>query len=167
MFNVPHSRKSIEKRLNQNYQKINYNRFRWWRWYQDKNTPLGYKADFRDKIFNGDFEPSCYQLQAWLCEHMLNDLQIEYDGDLDHTSEKVRLLKARRKRLLEDYEKDENGKIESLWTHFVKHFNISKEEVIQEALECRGEIIDLYYIVEDKYRKNLITSKRGRPKIYA
>ena len=167
MFKVPLSRDFIEKRLDTRYQKINYNKFRWWRWYQDKNSPLGYKADFRDKIFNGDFDPSCYQLQAWLCEHMLNDLQKEHKGELDYSSEKVRLLKARRKRLLEDYEKDENSKIESLWSHFIKYFNISKEEVIQEALECRGEIIDLYYIIEDKYRKKLITSKRGRPKTYA
>ena len=75
-------------------------------------------------------------------------------------------MKARRKRLLEDYEKDEEGKIESLWNHFTKHFDIDKKEVIQEALECRGEIIDLYYIIEDKYRKQFKVSRRGRPKKY-
>lgn len=167
MFNVPFKKSFIEKRLNNNYQKINYNKFRWWRWYQDKNTPLPYKADFRDKIFNGDFSPSCYQLQAWLCEHILNDLQQNSsDGQLDHTSNEVQLMKARRKRLLEDYEKDEEGKIESLWNHFTRNFDISKEEVIQEALECRGEIIDLYYIIEDKYRKQIKVSRRGRPKKY-
>tara|TARA_Y100000356_G_C11144948_1_gene227429 strand:+ start:162 stop:668 length:507 start_codon:yes stop_codon:yes gene_type:complete len=167
MFKVPFKRSFIEKRLNKNYQKINYNKFRWWRWYQDRNTPLPTKADFRDKIFNGDFDPSCYQLQAWLCEHMLNDMEIESpDGELDHSRSDVQLMKARRKRLLEDYEKDEEGKIESLWNHFTKHFDIDKKEVIQEALECRGEIIDLYYIIEDKYRKQFKVSRRGRPKKY-
>jgi|TARA_B100000768_G_scaffold43912_1_gene42695 hypothetical protein len=168
MFSVPHSKNKIKKHLNQNYQQINYNRFMWWRWYQDKNKPLGYKADFRDKIFNGDFDPSCYMWQVYLCEHMLNDLQEEAsDGQLDHTSEKVRLLKARRKRLQEDHEKDENGKLDSLWTHFQKHFDITKKQAEEEAIKCRGEIIDLYYIIEDKYRKQIKVSRRGRPKKYA
>ena len=54
MFQVPHSKKFIEKSLNKNYRKINYNQFRWWRWYDSNNKPLPTKADFRDKIFNGD-----------------------------------------------------------------------------------------------------------------
>ncbi len=45
MFNVPVGKKKIEKHLKQNYQQINYNKFRWWRWYQDKNTPLPTKEE--------------------------------------------------------------------------------------------------------------------------
>ena len=87
MYNISHKRSTIEQRLRTNYQKINYNRFRWWRWYQDKNSPLPYKSEFRDKIFNGDFDPSGYIWQAMLCEHMLNDMQSKTsDGQLDHTS---------------------------------------------------------------------------------
>ena len=115
MYNISHKRSTIEQRLRTNYQKINYNRFRWWRWYQDKNSPLPYKSEFRDKIFNGDFDPSGYIWQAMLCEHMLNDMQSKTsDGQLDHTSTEVQLMKVRRKKLLEDHEKDENGKLESL-----------------------------------------------------
>ena len=165
MYKISHKRSFIENRLNTKYQKINYNRFRWWRWYQDKNTPLPHKSDFRDKIFNGDFDPSGYIWQAMLCEHMLNDMQqSSSDGQLDHTDNDVQLMKARRKRLLEDHEKDENGKLESLWTHFQKHFNITKQQAQEEALECRGSIIDLYYIIEEKYRKQIKVSRRGRPK---
>ena len=153
MFKVPHSRKHIEKHLNSNYQKINYNKFRWWRWYQDKNSPLPYKSSFRDKILNGDFDPSGYQWQAWLCEHMLNDLLIECDHDYQKYLEKGKLLLARRKRLLEDYEKDENGKLDNLFTHFRKYFKIDRREVEEEALKCCGELIDFYYIIEDKYGK--------------
>tara|TARA_B100000795_G_C22445067_1_gene303456 strand:- start:81 stop:491 length:411 start_codon:yes stop_codon:yes gene_type:complete len=128
----------------------------WWRWYDEKNKPLPNKSDFRDKIFNGDFDLSSYQLQAYLCEHMLDDLQQESsDGELDHTSEKVRMLKARRKRLLEDFEKDERNKLESLYKHFEKSFDITKEEVIEECLECSGKLIDLYYLIEDKYRRKI------------
>jgi hypothetical protein len=164
MFKVPHSRKHIEKHLNSNYQKINYNKFRWWRWYQDKNSPLPYKSSFRDKILNGDFDPSGYQWQAWLCEHMLNDLLIECDHDYQKYLEKGKLLLARRKRLLEDYEKDENGKLDNLFTHFRKYFKIDRREVEEEALKCCGELIDLFYIIKDNYTQKQYISKRGRPR---
>ena len=36
----------------------------------------------------------------------------------------------------------------------------------EEALKCSGKIIDLYYIIEDKYRKQIKVSRRGRPKKY-
>tara|TARA_R110002124_G_scaffold262576_1_gene428708 strand:+ start:128 stop:631 length:504 start_codon:yes stop_codon:yes gene_type:complete len=164
MFNIPHTKLIVEKKLKK-LQPLNYNRFRWWRWYEAKNKPLPYKSDFRDKIFNGDFDHSCYMLQAYLCEHMLNELDEECGNDIAKFNEKGAVLKARRKRLWEDYEKDEFDRLQSLYTHFVKYFNIEKEQVIEEALKCRGELIDLYYIIEEKYPKyNIIRSKRGRPK---
>ena len=98
MFNVAQSRKFVEKDLTK-FQKLNYNQFRWWRWYESKNKPLPNKADFRDKIFNGDFDQGPYQLQAWLCEHMLNEMLDECDGDYQKYLEKSKLLGARRKRL--------------------------------------------------------------------
>ena len=52
MFNVAQSKKFVEKELTK-FQKLNYNQFRWWRWYESRNKPLPNKADFRDKIFNG------------------------------------------------------------------------------------------------------------------
>jgi hypothetical protein len=84
---------------------------------------------------------------------MLNDLLIECDHDYQKYLEKGKLLLARRKRLLEDYEKDENGKLDNLFTHFRKYFKIDRREVEEEALKCCGELIDFYYIIEDKYGK--------------
>tara|TARA_R100001369_G_scaffold12287_1_gene26276 strand:- start:705 stop:1208 length:504 start_codon:yes stop_codon:yes gene_type:complete len=163
MFKVSQPREAIEKKLRK-CQKLNYNVFRWWRWYQAKNTPLPNKADFRDKIFNGDFDPSCYGWQAMLCEHMINDIELECLPDLQKFIENSSMLKRRRKRLWEDYEKDEFNRLDSLYTHFTKNFHIEKEQVIEECLKCSGEIIDLYYIIEDKYIKQFKVSGRGRPK---
>ena len=115
MFQVPHSKKFIEKSLNKNYRKINYNQFRWWRWYDSNNKPLPTKADFRDKIFNGDFDPGPYGLQAQLCEHLLNEMLEECDGDYQKYLEKSKLLSARRKRLWEDHNRDEADKLEGLF----------------------------------------------------
>jgi hypothetical protein len=164
MLSIPLDRKTVEKKL-KSYKPLNYNRFRWWRWYEEKNKPLPYKSNFKDKILNGDYNSSCYIFQAYLCEHMLNDLDKECGGDIAKFNEKGAMLKTRRKKLWEDYEKDEFNRLEALYKQFVKHFKIDKPQVIEECLECSGELIDLYYLIEDKYPKyNIISSKRGRPK---
>jgi len=163
MFEVPHSKKTILRQLSK-AKKINYNRFRWWRWYENKNTPLPSSACFRDKITNGDFDYSCYQWQAYLCELELNVLMEECYPDIQRYNEKSSLLRARRKKLLEDYERDEKDRLESLVGNFKKHFHITREEIEEEALQCTGEIIDLYYQIKMKYKEKWITSKRGRPK---
>lgn len=163
MFKVPIPRKSIEKELNK-LQPLNYNRFRWWRWYEHKNKPLPNKSSFRDKILNGDFEYSCYQWQAYLCEYMLNDLLEESKGDYQKYLENSAVLRARRKRLLEDFENDELSRLDNLYTQFTKNFNITKSQVEEEALKCLGETIDLYYIIEEKYKKEAKSPRRGRPK---
>ena len=80
MFDVSISKAQINKQLSK-YQKLNYNQFRWWRWYESKNKPLPYKSSFRDKILNGDYDISPYFLQAQLCEHMLNEMLEGCDGD--------------------------------------------------------------------------------------
>jgi hypothetical protein len=162
MFKVAQSKKHIEKRLTE-FQKLNYNQFRWWRWYEAKNKPLPNKADFRDKIFNGDYDQGPYGLQAQLCEHMLNDVYKECEPDLQKYLEKSKLLSARRKRLWEDHEKDESGKLENLIIAFTKSFRITKDEVHQEIDICMGTILDLYYQIEEKYSKIYIKSRRGRP----
>jgi len=132
--------------------------------YDNPNKPLDNRALFRDRILNGDFDYSHYKYQADWCEHEMNDVAAKYGDDIGRYVEETSLLRSRRKRLLEDFEKDENGKLESLWAHFVKHFNITKEQAQEEALECCGSLIDLYYIIEDKYRTQITPSRRGRPK---
>ena len=164
MFKVHLSKKAIQKRLDKNYQKLNYNQFRWWRWYESRNKSLPYKSSFRDKILNGDYDSSPYLLQSQLCEHMLNELLEECGIDYQKYLEKGKLLIARRKRLLEDYEKDEFNKIEEIYSQFQKNFDITREQVEEEAIECRDGLIDLYYIIENKYRKKHYVSKRGRPR---
>jgi hypothetical protein len=158
------SRKQLDKKFSK-LRKLNYNAFRWWRIYDNPNKPLDNKALFRDRILNGDFDYSHYKYQADWCEHEMNDIATECGEDIGKYVEKTSLLRSRRKRLLEDFEKDENGKLEILFQQFVKYFKIEKEQVIEECLKCSGELIDLYYIIEDKYPKyNIISSKRGRPK---
>ena len=48
---------------------------------------------------------------------------------------------------------------------FTVNFKCNEEQVYEEIFKCSGELIDLYYIIEEEYPKyNIIRSKRGRPK---
>ena len=166
MFNIPLSREQVEKQLSQ-YQKINYNQFRWWRMYQPKNKPLHKNQPLRDKILNGDFDYSCYKAQQYWCEYQLNDILEECGVDYQMYLEKSSVLRARRKRLIEDFEKDEAERIESLIKEFTTCFRCNREQVVEEMINCSGELIDLYYIIEEKYKVVLMPyplKRRGRPK---
>ena len=63
------------------------------------------------------------------------------------------------RRLIEDFEKDETYRLDYLFTEFSKNFDITKQQAEEEALKCSGELIDLYYIIEDT-KKTLISTKK-------
>jgi hypothetical protein len=153
MYNIQISRKDLDKQLRK-LQPINYNRFRWWRWYQPKTNPLPNKARFIDKIKNGDFDYSCYKWQAYLCEYQLNDLLKECGIDYRKYLENGAMLRTRRKKLLEDFEKDENERLRLLYAGFKKQFKIDKDKLEEYILEHSGDIIELYYLIEDEYRNS-------------
>ena len=166
MFNPPMSRKQVEKQLSQ-YQKINYNQFRWWRMYQPKNKPLDNRQPLRDRILNGDFDFSCYKAQIYLVEYQLNDILKECGVDYQKYLEKTSVMRARRKRLIEDFEKDEKDRLESFIKEFTRYFRCNREQVEKEMLNCSGSLIDLYYIIEEKYKVIPVSyasmRRRGRP----
>ncbi len=158
------TRRQLQNRFSK-LQKLNYNQFRWWRMYESKNKPLKGKASFRDRILNGDYEVSCYLDQARWCEHEINDLYERYKNDDVQLSENTKMWKARRSRLIEDYDREELEKLTAITNGFHQNFQITKDEVKKEMVNCRGSLIDLYYIIEEKYKiKYIIHEKRGRPK---
>jgi len=166
MYKIPIPREQVELQLSK-YQKINYNRFMWWRMYQPKNKPLDKRQPLRNRILNGDFDYSCYKAQAYWCEYELNGLHKECKGDYQKYLENGAVLRARRKRLLEDFEKDEAERLYSLTIEFTKYFRCNKEQVEEEMLECSGSLMDLYYIIEEKYKivhMPYPLKRRGRPK---
>ena len=162
-FNPILSRKQLDKKFSK-LRKLKYNQFRWWRMYDYPNKPLSNKSSFRDRILNGDFDYSHFNYQAMWCEHEMNDIAEDCNEDIQKYIEKTSLLRTRRTRLLEDFEKDENNKLELLIKGFIDNFSCTKEQVYDEIFKCSGELIDLYYIIEDKYKKQIKVSRRGRPK---
>ena len=167
VFNPTLSRSRLQKEFSK-LQKLNYNQFRWWRMYDVKVKPLDKRKPLRDRILNGDYDFSHFWYQAAWIEHDLNDLQIECNGDDGLFVEKGAVLRARRKRLLEDFEKDEFDKLNSLHNEFPKYFRINKEQVKEEMEEFSGSLIDFYYHIDDKYKITFtpysLIKKRGRPR---
>ena len=106
-FNPILSRKQLDKKFSK-LRKLKYNQFRWWRMYDYPNKPLSNKSSFRDRILNGDFDYSHFNYQAMWCEHEMNDIAEDCNEDIQKYIEKTSLLRTRRTRLLEDFEKDES-----------------------------------------------------------
>jgi hypothetical protein len=95
-------------------QPLTYNRFRWWRRFDTKTQPLPRGAKFIDRIKNGEYEFSHYYWQLKLTELELNDFYTEYEGNIQKLLENNAVDLARRKRLIEDFEKDEADRFKSL-----------------------------------------------------
>ena len=167
IFNPTLSRNQLQKEFSK-LQKLKYNQFRWWRMYDTKNKPLDKRKPLRDRILNGDYDFSHYWYQAAWVEHDLNDLQVECKDDDGLFVEKGAVLRARRKRLLEDFERDEKEKLEELYNEFPKYFRVSKDQVKKEMAEFSGSLIDFYYHIDDKYKITFTPyesiKKRGRPR---
>ena len=145
---------------------LNYNRFMWWRRFDQKKRPLDKKAPLLDRIKNGDLEFSHYYWQALYTEIEMNEKRNECIDD-QHWIEQTRVDKQRRRRLYDDFEKDETEKLATLRKQFSKEFRMTKEDYDDEILEFGGTLLQLYRHCEIKYGKKIrIKSKRGRPRKY-
>jgi hypothetical protein len=145
---------------------LNYNRFMWWRRFEQHKKSLDNKSPLLDKIKNGDLEFSHYYWQALYTEMEMNEKYIECI-DEQHFTEQSRVDKERRRRLWGDFEKDEAEKLSTIRKQFPKEFRMTKEDYDDEILEFGGTLLQLYHHCEIKYGKKLkIQSKRGRPKKY-
>ena len=145
---------------------LNYNRFMWWRRFDQKKRPLDKKSPLLDKIKNGDLEFSHYYWQALYTEIEMNEKRNECIDD-QHWIEQTRVDKQRRRRLYDDFEKDEAEKLATLRKEFSKEFRMTKEDYDNEILEFGGTLLQLYRHCEIKYGKKIrIKSKRGRPRKY-
>jgi len=162
MIYKTHSKEVVLKKLS-NFQPLNYNQFRWWRRWDSKNKPLHKLKPLLDKIRNGDFDYSHYYWQAQFCEIELNEkyLQLNDDG---RWMEETQVDRARRKRLYEDFEKDEAEKLKQIQKEFILTFRMSKEDYEQEVIEFDGSLEDFYFHCKQKFGEYAIPlrSKRGR-----
>jgi len=129
---------------------LKYNKFQWWRRFASPNRPLEDKASLIDKIKNGDLEFSNYFWQALYTELELNAKREEVRDGMEWI-ETTQVDRARRKRLWEDFEKDEAKKLEYIKKQFVKTFKMTPEDYEDQLSKATGTLEDLYYTCESLY----------------
>ena len=161
VYKITFTREQLKEKFS-HLQKLNYNQFRWWRMYDVKKKPLDARSPLRDRIANGDYDFSHYWYQAAWVEHDINDLAIECKDDAGLFSEKVQVLSARRKRLYEDYEKDEKWKLEYIVKEFSSNFHITKDKVKLEMEEFGGTLLELYDYISTHPKYKLKANKVPR-----
>ena len=157
-----HPQEIVEQKLSE-LRPLNYNQFRWWRRWDSKRASLPNKASLLDKIQNGDLDFSHYFWQAQYTEIEMNQKYTKAKDYRDYL-DNVQLDKARRKRLWEDFIKDEDEKLEYIAKQFQKLFFITEKEYQKEIEEFEGTLEEFYYHCQILYNKRpQPKSRRGRP----
>jgi hypothetical protein len=144
---------------------LNYNQFKWWRRFDTKTQSLPRGSKFIDRIKNGEYEFSHYYWQWKLSELEINELHVKYNGDIQKILEKNGVDLARRKRLIEDFEKDENARLKALQDGFLREFVMTNEEYFEHISNFSGNTEEFYlYCLKTFDRSGKQPEKRGRPK---
>lgn len=155
IITTPYTPTLTEKWLNNylttNYYKKSYDRFKWWRSYSNIKKALTPRHCLKDRIMNGDFEFGPYKFEAQVVEHRMNKKYLELKDDSGRYIEETSLDRSRRKRLLEDYEKDEASKLVELRTGFINEFRMTKDEYDIEVSLTEGTILEFYFDMLEKY----------------
>jgi len=133
---------------------LNYNRFMWWRRFTQPKRPLDKKAPLLNKIKNGDLEFSHFYWQALYTEIEMNEKHINCIDD-QHWVEESRVDKQRRRRLWEDFEKDETEKLKMIRKLFSKEFRMTLEDYDDVILEFEGTLQQFYNYCEIKFGKKI------------
>jgi len=164
--NIKHSREVVMEHIKK-LQPLNYNKFMWWRTHTDKVVPLGKRAPLKERILNGEFNPSSYFWQAQLSLYAaLDKVNLETD-DHQKQVEMLQLDMARHKRLMEDFEKEEPARMEALYDAFTSAFKLTHEELEEKFLNWSGDIMSFYEHAENFLHTTPAENRkrmRGRPR---
>ena len=127
-YSPTHKLTWLERYFKKNYYKKPYDRFMWWRSFTAKT-----------------------EFEAQIVEHQLNEkFQLSIRDQLKWVEE-TSLARARRKRLLADFEKEESKRLEALKKGLCKKFDITGKEYDNEISNSKGTILDFYFYLENKY----------------
>ena len=151
-YKPTHTVEWLENYLSTNYYKKKYDRFMWWRSYTPRTGPLPNNYPLRDRILNGDFDMGPFAFEVELVEHRLNERYLRLYNDPGRLRQEEQMDKARRKRLIEDRDKDEAKKLELLKRDFLREFKMTSKQYDREITQYTGpDLINFYYRMEDKF----------------
>jgi hypothetical protein len=159
-FKPIHTMEWLEKYFKKSFYKKPYDRFTWWRSYTPKVKPLGKESYFKVKVMNGDYDFPHYKYEAEIVEHKLRKAYLA-KKDIASFIEQNSLDLARRKRLLEDHDKEETRRLEALYKECKTNYSLNNDEVDHEILQLKGDSVkDLYKVLEEKYWTRTNFNKR-------
>ena len=156
-FSPPFKKDWILRTLKKNYFKKPYDRFMWWRSFTPKSKPLSKSKPLRDRIANGDLDHAPYLFESYLAEYTMNEKYLENitrSGEVDYSKwrQETSVDGARKKRLLEDYDKEETRRLDELRLGFMKEFGIDSGTYIKEAENSTKKLLDFYDYMSRKYK---------------
>ena len=134
------------------FRKNTYNRFYWWRRFQPRETLHKYRR-LNERIPNGDFEVSDYHWQV-LWENELEKEAIGNERSVDKQHEIRCMFGERRRRLINDFEKDEAKILEALYKDFWLAFRMKRDEVEDEMFNFDGTLLEFYHYIYSKKKQN-------------
>ena len=143
----------LEKYFKENFNTLSYNRFFWWRSFAPKYHELSNRHRVRDRITNGDFNQPGYYFEAQLVEHQINKRFREIGfKDPERFYEETTMDRVRRKRLLEDFEKEEEKKLKELKKSILKEIKIDEEQYdFESEFGPVLDLVDFYDFLAEKY----------------
>lgn len=144
----------IESKLSK-LKPLNYNKFYWWRRWSSTNNPLPKHSPLLNKIKNGDLDESPYLWQIKLCEYEINQKEKTFHYDYQKFLEQSLMDRVRRRKLIDDYEKDEYERIKLLKKEFVNNFHFNENTLEKELEYFDGSIEEFYHYCSNKFCKKL------------
>jgi len=137
-----HDENLILKNVNK-LRPIRMNRWFWWRKWEYPKKPLHKRKPLLERINNGDFDFSHYFWQAQYSLLQLNKIHKE-SKDLETYIENSSVEKSRYNRLMKDYYKDEDEKLQYLYKSFEESFIPRMEETKEIINNFDGSLNELY-----------------------
>jgi len=133
-----------------------YNKFFWWRRYQEHKF-LSKMSPIWDKAKNGDYDVSPYwkqfQWEFWFEEQEIAKFHKEYSGAAENFGwgerQVSKLFWERRKRLLNDAERDEKNRWELLVKDLKTCFGGTEEEIKDMFESFEGTMIEFITAYRD------------------
>ena len=139
-------REILEQKLDHLSEK-RYNKFQWWRRYQDIQE-LDEKAPLLRKIQNGDYDYPSYFYQAQHEVYRMYD-EVKNMPPNEDRVDRINLYMERYRRLMEDAYKEENKRFNALTKRLTKELKIAKEELETIMENFEGTLEDLYLYLKN------------------
>ena len=157
---LSHYKLASQDTLNKELSKLTplkYNKFFWWRNYTNPNKPLGKHSSLVEKIHNGDYDISHYY---WMAQQTIVEAKKKINTDRDTRTiqkEKTMVDREKHRRLMADFEKDDNERLENMYKIFSSTFRLTKDELYNLMLNFDGTLEDFYY-----HMRGLATQNKNR-----